>query len=117
MLRSNNNSPQPGPHDHGHANNVRRRQDPTTQGLVIIRRRSRSQEFHLLLDANGFTDVDFVLNIGHDLKGNNTSGISVGGCAWSDVLINVVNNVNITSDLTSPGGDNRYSGILWSGMT
>lgn len=73
------------------------------------------KSFTILLDANGLNNVDFVLNIGHDLKGNGTSSITLAGVAWSDVLINVENKVNITSDLTSPGGDNRYSGILLAG--
>jgi len=74
------------------------------------------KSYTLTLDANSFSNVDFVLNVGHDLKGNGTSSIALGsGIAWSDVLINVENNVAITSDTVSPGGDNRYSGILLAG--
>jgi len=84
------------------------------------------KNFKLILDGNGFTNVDFVLNVGTgcdpsnngcgDLLGNGLSGITLaGGVSWADVLINVRDEVKITSDAVSPGGDNRFSGILIAG--
>ena len=77
------------------------------------------KNFKLTLDAGTLTNVDFILNIGTgcaagskecgDLLGNGTSGITLNGVAWSDVLINVRDDVAISSDST---GDNRYSGVM-----
>ena len=81
----------------------------------------------LTLNTNGFSNVDFILNVGNDFKanGSGTSKIVLGGgLKWSDVLINLEHNTTFTSDdliafdgagVLISSGDLNFTQTQWSG--